>query len=75
MTYGKIGFLNLYVSKRDRVLTAHFLGGIDPAAAASQFVDEHHTTFQSRDFSHCAWFNEANFESSMRAIAGLEEDA
>ena len=68
---GKIGFLNLYISGRDRVLTGHFLGGISPEAVRNQFLDEHHTTVRDRMFGHCAWFAGANFETSLRAVAGL----
>lgn len=68
---GKIGFLNVYVSRRDRVLTGHFLGGISPEAVREQFADEHHTTVVDRNFGHCGWFSAANFDSSLRAISGL----
>ena len=68
---GKIGFLNLYVADRDRVLTAKFLGGIAAEAVREQFADEHHTSVQNRPFGHCAWFKEVHFENSLRAVAGL----
>ena len=73
LTAGKIGFLHLYISGRDRVLTGHFLGGIAPDAVRHQFIDEHHTTVRDHKFGHCGWLDAAHFEESMRAVAGLAE--
>lgn len=70
---GKIGFLNLYLSSKDKVLTGHFIGGVAPDAVRAHFADEHHTAVHFRPFGHCGWFNAANFEGSMRAVAGLAE--
>lgn len=70
---GKIGFLNLYLSAKDKVLTGHFIGGVPPEAVRAQFADEHHTSIVDRAFGHCGWFSAANFESSMRAVACLAE--
>ncbi len=71
VTAGKIGFLNLHISNRDRVLTGHFLGGISSKAVRLQFQDEHHTTVEDRNFGHSTWFETANFEATMRSISGL----
>lgn len=71
---GKIGFLNLYISGKDKVLTGHFLGGIAPDAVRAQFQDERHTTVRDRLFGHCGWFSSTNFETSMRAVAGLADE-
>lgn len=68
---GKIGFLNLYISGKDKVLTGHFLGGIAPEAIRAQFADERHTAVRDRPFGHGAWFAQAEFENSLRAVAGL----
>ncbi len=73
LTSGKIGFLSLYIGSRDRVLTKSFLGGLKPDAVRQQFADEHHTTIHSRPFGHSGWVEPDHFESTMRAIAGLEE--
>ena len=73
LTAGQIGFLNLYISKRDRVLAGRFLGGVSPDGVREQFKDEHHTTVREGNFGHCAWFDNAHIETSLRAIAGLAE--
>lgn len=71
---GKIGFLNLYISGRDRVLTGHFLGGISPEAVRAQFQEERHTTVRDGKFGHSSWFDSAHFENSLRSIAGLAQE-
>ncbi len=68
---GKIGFLKIYLSDRDAVLTKHFLGGVSPEGVRFQFADEHHTSVASRNFGHCTWFAAPNFEASLRSVAGL----
>lgn len=73
VTAGKIGFLNLYISNRDRVLTGHFLGGVAAEGVRAQFADEHHTTVRDRDFGHCGWFDGDFLIKSIRAVAGLAE--
>lgn len=73
VTAGTVGFLSLYISTRDRVLTGHFLGGIPPDIVRAQFSDEHHTTVTHRSFGHSGWFTAAHFEQSMRAVAGLAD--
>ena len=70
---GRVGFLSLYISTRERVLNNSFLGGLKPDAVRQQFADEHHTTIHSRPFGHSGWVEPDHFESTMRAIAGLEE--
>lgn len=73
VTRGQIGFLNIYVSERENVLTDRFLGGIAAAAIAKQFKDEHHTRVVGRRFKHSTWFSKTNFEHTMRQVVGLAE--
>lgn len=71
---GKIGFLYLYISCRDRVLTRHFLGGAPFQAICDQFADEHHVSACNQKIGHSAWLDSAHFEDTMRAIAGLAQE-
>lgn len=71
---GKVGFLHIYVSGRDKVLTGHFLGGIAAEAVRAQFADEHHTVVHDKAIGHCAWMNPAHFDASLRAVVGLADD-
>lgn len=71
---GRIGFLRIYVGTRDAVLVRRFLGGRPSAYVRAQFADEHHTEIIERNYAHTTWFYGANFEESMRHIAGLAED-
>jgi len=68
---GRIGFLNIHLAGRDRVLDRGFLGGAGADAVRSQFAEEHHTTIHSDPrHGHSTYWAPAHFEDTMRRIAG-----
>ena len=69
---GRVGFLNLYLSGHDGMLSRSHLGGIPAEAVREQFRDEHHTAVLDQPkFGHSTWWSPAQFEASMNLIAGV----
>lgn len=66
---GRIEFLSLYISARDRVLTKSFLGGLSAESVQAQFADAPPSILFAAG-GHSRWFDADNFSSSMQHIIG-----